>query len=51
MTRLSKTPTEDLPVLTLDKKEIDPRHHYRWNSFFGMWIHTGLIYYKDGTPL
>ena len=33
------------------KKEIDLKHHYCWNYFFKMWMHTGLIYYKDGTPL
>ncbi len=29
---------------------IEPKHHYRWNHYFQMWMHTGIVHFVDDAP-
>lgn len=29
------------------KMVCDMKHHYRWNHTFDMWMHTGMVHFKE----
>lgn len=49
---LRKTHTKDTEAM-LDRFKKKPKivcdmkHHYRWNYFFKMWMHTGVIHFVE----